>query len=591
LVDGVPWGGAFNPALPSLDLVNVDRIEVLRGSAPVMYGATSFSGVIQVIHRQAGAAGGQVNVWGGNYSSGGAAVSAPLPQIGGFRQSLSVDGERQGFKDDRTRYDRGHVLYRSSLDTGGGTFHFDVDGSIADQKPASPNPIMDPSVSRLVPLDSNQNPSDAKIDENRLHFVTGYDRALAGGAWSTTLAVTHSTKKSTRGFLTDVSEDDPNAEGFHQDLTQDDVYFDSHITWGLGSAFHLVAGVDHLYGKAKADSNTFDYFIPLNGAHPPSSADQPLDHGFNLNDERNFSGLYLQAEWDATSRFHVLAGARINHTEEKRTAGDRELSFPDPGDEGTDKRTKTRGSGSIGVSWLAWGDATSGLWLFADYRNTYKPAALDFGPEAEPDILNPETAHSTEVGIKSRLAGGAFEWELTAFQMDFENLVVPRATEEGLPELINAGSERFKGAELELKGRLHPDLWWQASYAWHDAKFRDFTEELDGEDTRLDGNRLQLSAKGLASAGIVYSPARGIFGSVTANYVGSRFLDEQNDILAPSYTTWSAGIGYRAGAWELRLDGRNLNDTRPPVALSELGDGQYYILPARTFRLGLGFRF
>ena len=54
VVDGVPWGGAFNPDLPSLDLTDVDRIEVLRGAAPVMYGATSFTGVIHVIHRQAG---------------------------------------------------------------------------------------------------------------------------------------------------------------------------------------------------------------------------------------------------------------------------------------------------------------------------------------------------------------------------------------------------------------------------------------------------------------------------------------------------------------------------------------------------------
>ena len=51
VVDGVPWGGAFNPALPSLDLANVDRIEILRGSAPVLFGATSFFGVIHVIHR------------------------------------------------------------------------------------------------------------------------------------------------------------------------------------------------------------------------------------------------------------------------------------------------------------------------------------------------------------------------------------------------------------------------------------------------------------------------------------------------------------------------------------------------------------
>src|SRR4249920_3832816 len=49
--DGGPWGGAFNPALATLDLRDVDHIEVQRGPAPVMYGATSFVGVIQVVRR------------------------------------------------------------------------------------------------------------------------------------------------------------------------------------------------------------------------------------------------------------------------------------------------------------------------------------------------------------------------------------------------------------------------------------------------------------------------------------------------------------------------------------------------------------
>jgi hypothetical protein len=40
IVDQVPWGGAFNPAISTLDLTDVERIEVLKGSAPVMYGAT-----------------------------------------------------------------------------------------------------------------------------------------------------------------------------------------------------------------------------------------------------------------------------------------------------------------------------------------------------------------------------------------------------------------------------------------------------------------------------------------------------------------------------------------------------------------------
>src|SRR5262245_60504456 len=34
VVDGVPWGGAFAPALATLDLTDVERIEVQRGPAP-----------------------------------------------------------------------------------------------------------------------------------------------------------------------------------------------------------------------------------------------------------------------------------------------------------------------------------------------------------------------------------------------------------------------------------------------------------------------------------------------------------------------------------------------------------------------------
>src|SRR6476469_4130795 len=78
VVDGVPSGGAFNPALPTLDLTDVERIEVLRGAAPVMYGATSFVGVIQVIHYAAGATPSRATVGAGSRSAGIAAISANL---------------------------------------------------------------------------------------------------------------------------------------------------------------------------------------------------------------------------------------------------------------------------------------------------------------------------------------------------------------------------------------------------------------------------------------------------------------------------------------------------------------------------------
>ena len=62
----------------------------------------------------------------------------------------------------------------------------------------------------------------------------------------------------------------------------------------------------------------------------------------------------------------------------------------------------------------------------------------------------------------------------------------------------------------------------------------------------------------------------------------SRFLNKRNTALAPDYITWSAGIGYALRDVEMRLDAVNINNQRPPVSESELGDAQYYLLPARS---------
>src|SRR5262245_55185500 len=105
VVDGVPWGGAFNPALTTLDLHDLDRIEVLRGAAPVMYGATSFVGVIQVVHKDAGAAARRAAISGGSYTSGTGSLSLPFAWAG-FSSTFGVDGSKTGFKDDRTEYER-----------------------------------------------------------------------------------------------------------------------------------------------------------------------------------------------------------------------------------------------------------------------------------------------------------------------------------------------------------------------------------------------------------------------------------------------------------------------------------------------------
>ncbi len=207
------------------------------------------------------------------------------------------------------------------------------------------------------------------------------------------------------------------------------------------------------------------------------------------------------------------------------------------------------------------------------------------------DILKPETASSYEAGAKGRLGDGRLTWSASLFRMDFRNLVIA-ATVNGSPVLENAGRERFKGGEAEFEYEWAPSLRTQFSYSYHDARFRDFVKEFDpGVPTQLAGKRLEMSPFNLAGAGLLFAPASGLNANVLMNYVGGRWLNQRNTAPAKPYTTWSAGIGFRMARGELRLDARNLNNVRPPVAESELGDSQYYLLPARSIDVSYRYFF
>ena len=78
---------------------------------------------------------------------------------------------------------------------------------------------------------------------------------------------------------------------------------------------------------------------------------------------------------------------------------------------------------------------------------------------------------------------------------------------------------------------------------------------------------------------------------MTANYVGSRFLDEANSAPATSYATIDASLGYRWSRFGLAVHGYNLTDRRPPVSQSEFGSGSYYLLPARAWFFDLTVAF
>ena len=593
VVDGVPWGGAFNPALSSLSLEGVERIEVQRGAAPVMYGATSFVGVIHIIRGVPADTQGSARLSLGTHGSGGAAVSLRLPSWSGVDASLIVDHDKQGFEDARTGFKRSHLLWRNRVQAMDGVFRFDLEGTAVDQQPASPFPRVGKVLTDQVPLDANHNPEGAFLNDRRFTFTTGFDRAFnASTLWSNTLSVARARQDVFRGFLTDVSATAPNAHGFRERLDFTDIYFDSHLTWTMGHGLKVVAGVDHLHGQGVGRGGDFDYFVNLDGSNPPSGAAYPNLADIRIDDQRDFSGLYAFTQWQAAPRLVVEAGVRLTHAKETRQISTLDFGTGTLDVPPADAKTTTRLSGSAGATWTAWQSGEDRVNLFAGVKSTFKPAAVDLGLDSQVTILKPETATSYDLGVKADLLGRKLQLEVSTFLMDFQNLVVPQTAAGGGTQLGNHGSDRFQGAEFSAVYRVTGEIAARLAYSYHDARFRDYKKDFgDGTLTQLAGRRLEMSPYHLGGLGLAYAPAKGLTATAEMNYVGAVFLNQRNTAPTGGYATFAASLGWREKAWDLRLSGQNLTDRRKPVAESELGDAQYYILPGRQVALSARYRF
>lgn len=592
VVDGVPWGGPFNPATSTLDLNDIDRIEVQRGPAPVMYGATSFVGVIQVVHKDTATQSRSLSLWGGNYGTGGGSFSTPIPFGGKWTSRLNLDGERQGYATQRTSYVRGHGTWAVDHKSSGSDHQwFSADINWLDQDPASPRPRVGTTLSPDVPVNSNQNMAGAFLNNHRGSFWGGFQHELSSGAqWTTTVSVAPSRQQILHGFLTEVEDIPDNARGIRENIQQTEVYADSHVSWKLPRSMVLIAGADYLFGLAHAQGADFEYTAPLSGT-PAPIVDVPADLDFHINDTRNFFGAYAAVEWTPLERMRIDAGIRLNVTHESQQVIDGGAGTSDSG-----SQTNVKPGANVGLMYTAWQNNENSVGLFANYRYTFKPAAIDFGIGEEEEggggdlILQPETSWSVEGGMKGRFNGGRIEAEASGFYMDFNNLVVA-ATVDGLPALINAGSERFTGFESMILFHLPKNFMARGTYSFHDAIFTNFFQDFGNGPQQLAGNRIEMSAQNLAAFGLIYSPSHGFFGNVTVGYVGSRYLNRRNTALAGGYATVDVGGGYRTPRWEIFVNGRNLSDSRAPISESELGDAQYYLLPAIRVEGGLRFHF
>ena len=583
VVDGVPLGGAFVPQFAALSLEHIDRIEVLRGTAPVYFGTTAFAGTVSVDHPAAGMAPLGLDASVGLRGTYRAAASGSH-RGEDWQQSLLIDRGLEQGPDPRAGWQRNHALWRLATTGQPSALRVDLEWTDLTDRPTSPTPFDETTA--LLPLDLNQNPLGAQLLRRIGKLTVAYDHTLAGLPWQTLASVTRTRYAGDQGFVADPESLPASTEGsgFHQRRDITDGFLDSHLTWTGLHGVDVTAGFNVLLGQLSIANRLYSYELPLDGTPPDTLADVTPEGASSLDDRRTMVGVYAQSRWRPTETLTVLAGLRYNDLQESQEAST-------DGESEAHHQHLHRFSGSLGADAALWRAASdpAAISVYASLGSTFQPPQIDFGPDPSlGPLLAPETLQGAVLGIRAHTRG-AWEFDAAYHHINVDHRSVTVLVD-GLPQLAASGAQTVRG--LELEGRWHSAgaLGLSFEYAHNDACYGHFPYVVDGATTDLTGRRIELVPGHVGGVSVDWLPAQGWQGAVTAKFVGSRLPSAGADEALGGYTLVNAYVGYRSGATTVWLRGENLLDRRDPTLASDFGEGQLYRLEGVRAMLGVSVR-
>ncbi len=187
--------------------------------------------------------------------------------------------------------------------------------------------------------------------------------------------------------------------------------------------------------------------------------------------------------------------------------------------------------------------------------------------------LSPETSNSYEVGLKGSTADRALSYSLAAFTTNFDgyqasfNDVVAGAQ---VSRLINAGSVRSRGAEADVTLRPTKGLTLDISAAYTDATVRNFLCPPGAPTScNIDGQPLPYAPKIKLYENAAYrfalsdTLALELQSDVTFSSKVQYALAQTPSTVQPAYAIWNASVALLSdqSGWQLRAYVKNLTNT------------------------------
>ncbi|VVO76563.1 Ferrichrome outer membrane transporter/phage receptor [Pseudomonas fluorescens] len=339
-----------------------------------------------------------------------------------------------------------------------------------------------------------------------------------------------------------------------------------------GMQHDLVFGIDDEYRKIYREDlirqkslSTFSYTNPVYGREVAGTTVSPADSA--QTDKLRSDSVFVQDSIHLTDRWILVAGARFQEYDQYAGKG---VPFQ--------ANTDSNGQKWVPRAGLVY-RYTDELSFYGSYTESFKPnstiAPLSGSTTVLDGSIAPEEAKSWEVGAKLDIPGRV-TGNVALFDIKKRNVLV--ANSEGPVTLYSAAGEvRSRGLEVDLTGQLS-DRWSMiGSYAYTDAEVT--------QDPTYKGKKLQNVAKNTGSLSAVYDFGTVIGGDqlrvgAGARYVGERAGNAVNDFDLPSYTVADAFASY-----DTRVEGQRV---KFQLNVKNLFDRTYYTSAASRFFVSMG---
>ena len=232
--------------------------------------------------------------------------------------------------------------------------------------------------------------------------------------------------------------------------------------------------------------------------------------------------------------------------------------------------------------------------------------------DGQVDPYAEEELTSYEIGVKSKWFENRLRANAAIFHTDYEDLQVSsfEASADGssfIPVFTNAGAATIQGAELELTALLTDNLTLVTNVGYLDAEYDEFFAEPDPAtgDVRdvSDERHIVNSPEWDAFLGLSYRISLGSAGDLTlagnGHYRSKTYLEinSSENLAQSSYTVYDASVTFDSAnaRWRIILGGKNLTDERYRTHAFDLsgfpGVELGYYNPPRTYRLFASYTF